>query len=183
MVLVYHKITVKAENEEDEEDVSVQELRDKDGDQEKDEAQLIKAQIQFQKSDFGGKCEVQLTRFGEKIKNKIRKIKKINCRTRSGSGGMKPLYTTKKGSMKNNLKKKVRKKKNSGSNSIEAGVGENGGGSECGILGERENVSHVCSGSGGGPNGGAGAEKRQRGGGAVSPEFFVHFPVDLPATV
>ena len=67
MVIVYHKMTVEAENVQEEEDVNVQEPRDKVGDQEKDEAQLTEAQIPFQKP------EAQLTRFGDKIKNKTRK--------------------------------------------------------------------------------------------------------------
>ena len=68
----------------------------------------------------------------------------MKVRTRSGSGWLKPLYTRKRGSMKKNIKKKkVRKKKNSGSDFVKAGVGEKGGGSECGIEGEKENVSRV----------------------------------------
>ena len=71
-LMVNHKMTVEAENVEDEDDVNVQELRDKDGDQEKGEVQLTEAQIPLQLPDLSWKSEAQLTELGEKAKYKER---------------------------------------------------------------------------------------------------------------
>ncbi|CAO2830881.1 unnamed protein product [Amaranthus hypochondriacus] len=167
MVIVYHEKTEEADHEEDEVEVGVlgkivDHLTDLgeqmkynesyEGIQKREEKQIKNKSTMEKRA-----TSTENTKKKHSKEEKIRKKKKMKDQTRSGSG-----CTRNRGSMKNIKKKKVRKKKNGGSNSVEAGVGEWCGENKNSSQKDWENASQTCCGSGGGPRG-VREERQQRG--------------------